>query len=180
MRVAPVLAALAALSGSPLCAAALEAGWEYVTAGSTIKLAHAKSGARLTMPQVSYGTGSQQQAITAQADASLTTALWRVEPAAGALRGEPVACGAQVRLVNSDTDHSLHSHAGYKSPISGGQEVSGFDGRDGGDMWVVECDGRADLWRREAPVYFKHRDTKRYLQSLPSKRYRQPIDGHQE
>ncbi|KAJ2691832.1 hypothetical protein H4R19_006277, partial [Coemansia spiralis] len=196
MRALAVLTALAVFAGLPPCAAslfggsspagdtsdgpALEPGWEHVTAGSTIKLAHAKSGTRLTMPQVSYGTGSQQQAITAQADAAQTAALWRVEPADGTDRGAPIACGTRVRLVNSDSDHSLHSHSGYKSPISGAQEVSGFDGRDGGDMWIVECTGKAALWRRESPVHFKHADTGRYLQSLPSKKYRQPIDGHQE
>ncbi|KAJ1959655.1 hypothetical protein GGI12_004228, partial [Dipsacomyces acuminosporus] len=35
-------------------------------------------------------------------------------------------------------------------------------------------------WKREAPVYFKHVSTNQYLQSLPSKKYRQPIMGHQE
>ncbi|KAJ2782798.1 hypothetical protein H4R18_002070 [Coemansia javaensis] len=193
MRTLPALAALAALgsgslfggggsgsSGGGSGGARLEAGWEWVTAGSTIKLAHAKSAARLTMPQVSYGTGSQQQAITAQPDAALTAALWRVEPERGVERGAPVECGARVRLVNSDSDHSLHSHSGYKSPISGAQEVSGFDGRDGGDIWTVECLQGAELWRREAPVHLRHSDTGRYLQSLPAKKYRQPIAGHQE
>ncbi|KAJ2765321.1 hypothetical protein IWQ56_004143, partial [Coemansia nantahalensis] len=113
-------------------------------------------------------------------DAALTMALWRVEPAEGTARGTPIACGARLRLVNSDSDHSLHSHDGYKSPISGAQEVSGFDGRDGGDLWTVECTGKAALWRREAPIHLRHVDTGRYLQSLPSKKYRQPIDGHQE
>ncbi|KAJ1843180.1 hypothetical protein LPJ70_003500 [Coemansia sp. RSA 2708] len=156
--------------------ATFEAGWEHVTSGSSIKLAHIKSGARLTMPQVSYGTGSQQQAITAQADAATTKALWRVEDEQA--RGAPVACGARVRLINSDSDHSLHSHAAHRAPISGAQEVSGFDGRDAGDLWTVECDG--GLWRREAPVHFRHVDTRQYLVSLPSKKFRQPISGHQE
>ncbi|KAJ2157630.1 hypothetical protein GGF46_004375 [Coemansia sp. RSA 552] len=161
--------------------AVLEKGWEHVTAGSTVKLAHVKSGTRLTLPQVSYGTGSQQQAITAQGDASTTKGLWRIEVDDVALRGSPIACGSRLRLVNSDTDHSLHSHSAHKSPISGSQEVSGFDGRDNGDLWTVECiEKDARTWLRETPVHFKHVDTGKYLASLPNKKYRQPIVGHQE
>ncbi|KAJ2454366.1 hypothetical protein EV183_001612 [Coemansia sp. RSA 2336] len=157
-------------------ATSFEEGWEFVTAGSTIKLAHVKTDARLTMPQVSYGTGSQQQAITAHKDAFSTKGFWRVE-VEGAERGAPVECGSRVRLINSDSDHSLHSHAAHKSPISGQQEVSGFDGRDAGDMWAVECSGS---WRRESPVLFRHVDTSKYLVSLPTKKYHQPIAGHVE
>ncbi|KAJ1826613.1 hypothetical protein LPJ73_008967 [Coemansia sp. RSA 2703] len=152
-------------------------GWEHVTSGSTIKLGHGKSTTRLTLPQVSYGTGSQQQAITAFTDTMTTRALWLVEQP-DTLRGTPIACGSEVRLVNSDSGHSLHSHAAHKAPISGAQEVSGFDGRDSGDMWVVEC--TTDMWMRESPVYLKHVETGQYLQSLPNKKYRQPIVGHQE
>ncbi|KAJ1855980.1 hypothetical protein GGH12_003035 [Coemansia sp. RSA 1822] len=155
----------------------LEKGWEHVTAGSTIKLSHVKSNARLMMPQVSYGTGSQQQAITAYSDAAATKAFWRVE-VEGSTRGQPVACGSQIWLINSDTDHGLHSHGAHKSPISGNQEVSGYDGRDTGDVWTVECS--QETWLRETPVVFKHVDTGKYLLSLPNKKFRQPITGHQE
>ncbi|KAJ1821413.1 hypothetical protein LPJ56_003246, partial [Coemansia sp. RSA 2599] len=159
--------------------AKLSEGWEFVTAGSTIKLAHTKTSTRLMLPQVSYGTGSQQQAITAFTDTSSTKALWLVEQPDVA-RGTPVGCGSQVRLVNSDSGHSLHSHANHKAPISGAQEVSGFDGRDSGDLWSVECSDGAELWLREMPVYLRHVETGRYLQSLAAKKYRQPIVGHQE
>ncbi|KAJ2795412.1 hypothetical protein H4R20_005886 [Coemansia guatemalensis] len=161
-------------------AEALEKGWEYVTTGSTIKLAHVKTDTRLTMPQVSYGTGSQQQAVTAQGDASLTKALWRVEPLDAEERGAPVACGSRLQLINSDSDHRLHSHAAHRSPLSGNQEVSAFDGRDDGDVWTLECLKAEKLWRRETPVYLRHVDTGKYLASIPSKKYRQPISGHQE
>ncbi|KAJ2496518.1 hypothetical protein IWW47_003784 [Coemansia sp. RSA 2052] len=162
----------------------IEEGWEYVTHGSSIKLAHVKSDTRLVLPQVSYGTGSQQQAVTAHGDTASTKNFWVVEKedeAGDVLRGTRIACGAKVRLVNSDSSHNLHSHGNHKSPISGAQEVSGFDGRDSGDLWTVEClqkDHKA--WMRLAPVYFKHVETGWYLQSLPSKKYRQPIVGHQE
>ncbi|KAJ2889643.1 hypothetical protein IWW38_004588, partial [Coemansia aciculifera] len=96
-------------------------------------------------------------------------------------RGTAIACGGVVRLVNSDSSHSLHSHGNHKSPISGAQEVSGFDGRDSGDLWTVECLKKEhEAWTRLAPVHFKHVETGWYLQSLPSKKYRQPIVGHQE
>ncbi|KAJ2719406.1 hypothetical protein GGI07_005232 [Coemansia sp. Benny D115] len=158
----------------------LAAGWEYVTSGSTIKLSNPKTNTRLTLPQVSYGTGSQQQAITAYTDASSTKALWTVEQAEPGHRGQPIACQSQVRLVNSDTQHSLHSHANHKAPISGAQEVSGFDGRDSGDLWTVECAKGMEWWGREQPVYLRHVETSGYLQALASKRYRQPISGHLE
>ncbi|KAJ2083716.1 hypothetical protein H4R24_000579 [Coemansia sp. RSA 988] len=161
-------------------AEALEKGWEYVTAGSTIKLAHVKTDTRLTMPQVSYGSGSQQQAVTAQGDASLTKALWRVDALDEEVRGMPVACGSRLHLVNSDSDHRLHSHSAHRSPLSGSQEVSAFDGHDDGDIWTLECLKSENFWRRENPVYLRHVDTAKYLASLPSKKYRQPISGHQE
>ncbi|KAJ2468169.1 hypothetical protein GGI03_001147 [Coemansia sp. RSA 2337] len=125
-----------------------------------------------------YGTGSQQQAVTAHTDASSTKNFWLVD--SDSPRGTAIACGEQVRLVNSDSSHNLHSHSNHKSPISGAQEVSGFDGRDSGDLWTVECLKDKKAWKRLEPVYFKHVETGWYLQSLPSKKYRQPIVGHQE
>ncbi|KAJ1820123.1 hypothetical protein IWW57_006221 [Coemansia sp. S610] len=156
----------------------VEEGWEHVTSGSTIKLSHVKSDTRLVLPQVSYGTGSQQQAVTAHSDASSTKNFWLVESETP--RGTPISCGEKVRLVNSDSSHNLHSHSNHKSPISGAQEVSGFDGRDSGDLWTVECLKDKVAWRRLEPVYLKHVETGWYLQSLPSKKYGQPIVGHQE
>ncbi|KAJ2200036.1 hypothetical protein IW144_001326 [Coemansia sp. RSA 522] len=66
----------------------------------------------------------------------------------------------------------------HKSPISSNQEVSGYDGRDTGDLWTVECS--QEKWMRETPVVFKHVDTSKYLLSLPNKKFGQPISGHQE
>ncbi|KAJ2812526.1 hypothetical protein H4S07_001342 [Coemansia furcata] len=156
----------------------VEEGWEYVSSGSTVKLAHVKSDTRLMLPQVSYGTGSQQQAVTAYTDISSTKNLWLVESESP--RGARIACGEKIRLVNSDSSHNLHSHGNHQSPISGAQEVSGFEGRDSGDLWTVECLKDKEAWRRLEPVYFRHVETGWYLQSLPSKKYRQPIVGHQE
>ncbi|KAJ2386478.1 hypothetical protein GGI23_006477, partial [Coemansia sp. RSA 2559] len=42
------------------------------------------------------------------------------------------------------------------------------------------ADKKAKFWLREAPVYFKHVETGMYLQSLPNKKYRNPIAGHLE
>ncbi|KAJ2665601.1 hypothetical protein IWW48_000052 [Coemansia sp. RSA 1200] len=181
-----VSAAQADAAGAAAAGGGIEDGWEYVTSGSTLKLSHTKSNTRLTMPQVGYGTGSQQQAVTTQSDASQTKALWSIELASDSdsesARGSQIPCGSRIRLVNSDTNHSLHSHGNHKSPMSGNQEVSGYEGRDAGDFWTVECaaKGAEKFWLREAPVYFKHVDTGKYLQSLPNKKYRHPISGHQE
>ncbi|KAJ1946035.1 hypothetical protein GGF37_001386 [Kickxella alabastrina] len=150
----------------------------YVTSGSTFKLNHIKTNTNLNLPQVSYGTGSQQQAITALSSTSSgTKSFWIIEPVIKVKRGTPVDCGTQIRLVNSDSMHNLHSHSAHKAPISGAQEVSGFEGRDAGDLWTAECTGR---WVREAPVVLRHVETGRALQVMPGKKYGQPIAGQLE
>jgi hypothetical protein len=72
---------------------------------------------------------------------------WRVELVAGG----QWETGRQVRLVHQLTDVALHSHAGYTDPTStmGQQEVTGFSGRDGNDLWFAfdtpALDARFDL-----------------------------------
>ena len=46
------------------------------------------------------------------------------------------------------TGRNLHSHAGYKSPLTNRQEVTGYgdDGfGDGGDDWKIICDNKPQL-----------------------------------
>ena len=62
--------------------------------------------------------------------------------------GEPMKCGDMIRLESNQTGKNLHTHAGYKAPISGRQEVSGYgdDGfGDGGDDWIMMCNNKSNL-----------------------------------
>ncbi len=103
--------------------------------------------------------------------------------------GEPVPCGAVIRLTHADTGKNLHSHL-FKSPLSNQQEVSGFgeNGRgDTGDNWEVVCLAKgATHWRREQEARLKHKDTGKFLQSQALHKFTQrncpncPIVGQQE
>ena len=69
---------------------------------------------------------------------------------------EPIKCGDTITLQHVQTHKNLHSHL-FSSPLSHNQEVSAFDGNDGGDDWMVDCS--TDYWRREEDVKFKHVST---------------------
>ena len=59
--------------------------------------------------------------------------------------GEAMKCGDEVRFEHNVTGRNLHSHSGYKSPLSNRQEVSGYgdDGfGDAGDDWKIECNSK--------------------------------------
>ena len=89
--------------------------------------------------------------------------------------GEPIKCGDEVRFEHNVTGRNLHSHSGFKSPLSNRQEVSGY-GDDGfgdtGDDWKFECNVRAD-WgptKKEGDIidgstlfHLKHVDTGYYV-----------------
>jgi len=94
-------------------------------------------------------------------------------------RGQPIDCGAIVRLQHSSTLKNLHSHH-FSSPLSNNQEVSAF-GKDGegdtGDNWTVMCSG--DYWERDTAMRLKHVDTEVWL-SLSGHTYGRPIHGQME
>eukprot|EP00792_Barthelona_sp_PAP020_P012395 TRINITY_DN7052_c0_g1_i1.p1 TRINITY_DN7052_c0_g1~~TRINITY_DN7052_c0_g1_i1.p1 ORF type:complete len:227 (-),score=57.42 TRINITY_DN7052_c0_g1_i1:7-648(-) len=153
-----------------------------VTCGSVIKLQHEVTGYFLHSHPASYGTGSQQQSVTAFPDAHDSNSLWLVK--AGfkkkhCSRGEPIKCGSILRLEHVNTRHNLHSHQ-YKSPLSQQQEISCFGENGEGDKsddWKVLC--RGDYWKRETPVKFVHVATKKYLHSHKHE-YQHPIAGQRE
>jgi dolichyl-phosphate-mannose--protein O-mannosyl transferase len=60
---------------------------------------------------------------------------WRVEIAGGGA----VGLGRRMRLIHVNTNHALHSHAGWSHPqwTANQQEVTGFGGRDDNDWWAV-------------------------------------------
>ena len=93
---------------------------------------------------------------------------------------EPVPCGSSIRLKHANTKGYLHSHQ-HKSPLSGQQEVSCYDGKDNGDNWKVQCVNSSDKsWIRENPVQLIHEDTNAYLSSYNHHQFGHPIPGQLE
>ncbi|KAI8068442.1 MIR motif-containing protein [Gongronella butleri] len=178
LAIACLPAALAAQNDIP----DIEEGYEKVTCGSTIKLSNKATQFRLHSHGVTYGGGSGQQSVTAFPDGDDANSYWLVRAAHDrqCIRGQPVPCGAVIRLRHGNTQGYLHSHA-HRSPLSGQQEVSCYDGDDGGDDWLVQCvDSTQDVWLREQPVQLVHVDTKAYLSAQAQYQYGQPIPGQLE
>jgi dolichyl-phosphate-mannose--protein O-mannosyl transferase len=134
----------------------IEDEFRSVTCGAAIKLAHHDSGFRLHSHAVKYGSGSGQQSVTAFPEGDDSNSYFKVLGPFGkedCRRGEPVACGATLRLFHVNTQKYLHSHAGHAAPLSGSQEVSAYEKTDAGDNWKVECVRSGDkTWARERPV----------------------------
>ncbi|KAG0346283.1 hypothetical protein BG004_001991 [Podila humilis] len=157
--------------------------FQKVTCGSSIKLTHEKTGFKLHSHQIPYGTGSGQQSITAVPSKEDTNSLWIVMAQLGHTceRGEPVPCGSVIRLKHVNTKKFLHSHH-HQSPMSGGLEVSAYDGLDSGDNWTLNClnNNKDAFWIREQPVHLVHLDTGKYLATSARHVYSNPIPGQQE
>ncbi|KAF9102434.1 Stromal cell-derived factor 2-like protein 1 [Mortierella sp. GBA35] len=181
------LACLALVASTALAGSTPEIDDEYqkVTCGSSIKLTHEKSGFKLHSHQIPYGTGSGQQSITAVPGKDDTNSLWIVMAQLGhsCERGEPVPCDSTIRLKHVNTKKFLHSHH-HHAPMSGGLEVSCYEGQDDGDNWVVECTNNKNdengYWTRESQVRMRHEATGMYLSSSSRHVYGNPIPGHQE
>ena len=104
--------------------------------------------------ELSYGSGSGQQAVTGFGGDNDYNSLWIIKEGDIPLEngqgnvppcrtGEKVKCGDIIRLEHMNSGRNLHSHSSFDSPVSRRQEVSGFgdhgDG-DGGDNWIIECE----------------------------------------
>ena len=78
------------------------------------------------------------------------------------LAGSPIMCGDTVRMIHLLTGKNLHSH-GFRSPLTGQQEVSAFgdDGAgDSGDNWKIVCpSGMGKPWKTDKPLYLLHLGT---------------------
>lgn len=154
-----------------------------VTCGSSIKLQHTVTKARLHSHQVAYSRGSQQQSVTGFPEGDDGNSLWLVQGPAGepCAPGTPVRKGSKIRLWHVSTRKWLHSHE-YASPLSSNQEVSAFGSdsqTDGGDVWTLEWDGKGKFWRQSTKVRIKHLDTSKYLYSHDAK-FGNPIAGQFE
>lgn len=136
--------------------------YQYVTCGSVVKLLNTNYNVRLHSHDVKYGSGSGQQSVTGTDVQEDVNSYWSVRGGneKSCVRGEPVECGAVVRLTHMQTKKNLHSHH-FSSPLSGNQEVSAFGDKNGdgdtGDNWTVVCSG--DYWDRDSEMRLKHADT---------------------
>lgn len=154
-----------------------------VTCGSSIKLQHVVTKARLHSHQVAYSRGSQQQSVTGFPEGDDANSLWLVQgpPGEPCSPGAPVRKGSKLRLRHVSTRKWLHSHE-YASPLSNNQEVSAFGSdtqSDGGDVWSLEWDGKGKFWRQNTKARLKHVDTSKYLYSHDAK-FGNPIAGQFE
>lgn len=157
-----------------------------VTFGSTIKLQHTASSHRLHSHDVSYGTGSGQQSVTAVSDTGDANSFWIVKSAHEVSQkpaGTVIKCGDTIRLQHLRTSKNLHSHE-HRAPMNRDKEVSAYghlEGRwssgDEGDNWQVECVKGNGEWQRGADVRFRHTVSGYYLASHPSLRFGDPIPG---
>jgi len=162
----------------------------HVTCGSVIKLVNTYYDVRLHSHDVKYGSGSGQQSITGVESKTDVNSHWAIEGKSASSpcqRGEPVACGQEIRLQHGTTKKNLHSHH-FSSPLSNQQEVSAFGDEDyedfedpgegdSGDVWKVICSG--DAWARSEPINLKHVDTGVFL-GASGRTFGRPIHGQME
>nr|CAG4652188.1 EOG090X0E0P [Triops cancriformis] len=156
-------------------------GANQVTCGSVLKLQNLAYKVRLHSHDVKYGSGSGQQSVTGNDAKDDVNSHWAVFGSMTEIckRGEPVECGAKLRLQHMATKKFLHSHH-FSSPLSANQEVSAFGENgvgDTGDHWTIVCD--SDFWERDDDVMFKHIDTGMYL-ACSGHSYGRPINGQLE
>jgi len=155
-------------------------GADFVTCGSVIKLKNRVYDARLHSQQVTYGSGSRQQTVTAIGEETSASSYWWVRGTssnAECSRGKAIGCGEDIRLQHVNTNMHLHSH-NIRAPLSSNQEVSAFDQVDDpNDVWTVLC--QTSEWRRDDFVQLNHRETQTML-AISGKSFNRPIRGQLE
>eukprot|EP00038_Savillea_parva_P004545 m.139402 g.139402 ORF g.139402 m.139402 type:complete len:231 (+) comp11500_c0_seq1:91-783(+) len=178
--------------------AAQDPAFNFVTCGSSIKLAHVRTGARLHSHEVKYGSdggSSGQNSVTGMNTQIDANSMWKVVEGSGALEdchaGKPIPCGSTIRLKHTSTGCFLHSHEQFRSPLSKNQEVSAVGcpsspnlgphgDRDPGDDWTLVCKFSSDGWMRDDQVRLKHVTTGRFLHHTGQHVYQRPINGQRE
>jgi len=152
-------------------------GWmEPITMGSLMKIRHQNSGQLLHSHEISWGSGSQQQSVTAYPTLGDANSLWQLYSAFGSSgfkHAEAIKCGDIVRFKHVRTKRWLHSHSNHRAPLSGKQEVTCFGDEnhsDESDNWKVVCNKKASTnpditnwWRRGESFSLQHVATKHYL-----------------
>eukprot|EP00039_Didymoeca_costata_P000865 m.47657 g.47657 ORF g.47657 m.47657 type:complete len:139 (-) comp10522_c0_seq2:27-443(-) len=89
----------------------LNQGFDFVTCGSSLKLAHVQSGARLHSHEVKYtnnGGSSGQNSVTGMMSQTDANSMWTIKPPAGGMceSGLPVKCGGAIRLQHVKTGYN--------------------------------------------------------------------------
>jgi dolichyl-phosphate-mannose--protein O-mannosyl transferase len=102
-----------------------------VASGDAVRLRHVATGRWLTSRAGTRSPVTGQQRVDTTALPTDADATWRVEVDGGGAW----TADARVRLVHGATGAALHSHAHAHAP--GGNEVTGFAGRDSNDWWSV-------------------------------------------
>jgi dolichyl-phosphate-mannose--protein O-mannosyl transferase len=156
---------------------------KHVTCGSTIKLTHAQTKAKLHSHGIGYGSGSGQQSVTGFPESNDPGGYWQIfgtvaEPCE---RGDDISDGQIIRLQHVNTRKWLHSHSAHRSPLTNNQEVSahGDDAQsDAGDEWIFSADG-AKVWMRDEKIRLQHRQTNAWL-SCSNTKFQRPISGQSE
>ncbi|KAF6201200.1 hypothetical protein GE061_005647 [Apolygus lucorum] len=153
-----------------------------VTCGSAIKLLNSRYDVRLSSPDATYGSGSGQRTVTGNPNQLESGAHWLVKGNATSFcpRGRSVSCSQVIRLENLGSGKNLHSH-NYRSPLSGGLEVSvyGQDGEgDTGDHWQVMCN--SEFWLQGQKVQFRHVDTRTFLEATGHEYSDHHVERHVE
>ena len=75
------------------------------------------------------------------------------------MQGQPVDCGANIRLNHAATGNWLHSH-NIPGHFGQGNEVTCFPGSDDGDIWTLEC---GESWNIGSAFRLRHMQTGMYL-----------------
>lgn len=141
---------------------------QSLTCGSVVRLKHSSSGYHLHSHDISYGSGSTQQSVTTLKSDGDAGSLWIFKEADGekpCRSGDPLPCGAKVRLEHMNTHKNLHSHE-YSSPLSGNNEVSCYGDKgfgDNGDNWMLECQGNVEKIVGSTKFRLRHINTDNYL-----------------
>lgn len=97
-------------------------GWmEPITLGSLIKIKHENSGHLLHSHEISWGSGSQQQSVTAYPTLGDGNSLWQLYAKFGETNfthASAIKCGSIIRLKHVRTNKWLHSHRNHRAPLS--------------------------------------------------------------
>eukprot|EP00127_Corallochytrium_limacisporum_P001100 Clim_evm11s39 gene=Clim_evmTU11s39 len=155
-------------------------GFEDVTCGSLIKLAHVGSGHYLTSQPVHYGSGSAQQVVSGSKQWAETDTLWQIKGTEEqpCNHGTPVVNSQKIRLIHVNTEVKLHSHA-IRSPLGKQHEVSGFEGSNDEDNWEITILNGEKVLRGQK-VWLRHVSTGGILDVNVKGKFSQPLDGHVE
>jgi dolichyl-phosphate-mannose--protein O-mannosyl transferase len=130
------------LSGTaPLAAFAGHPSDIHLSYYSMVKLQHAESSLWLSSIEFNYQTGSHQQMTRGVKFPNLSETLWTLYPGLNLThlhQGDPIKCGDRIRFYHAATRVWLQVRE-FPSPLDHGFEVSGAEGDNDNNDWIVQC-----------------------------------------